>query len=206
MRGGNWGSKLAVVTGASRGIGRALTLTLVRRGATALAVARSPEELAALERECHAALGTCHTLAVDLSDESGVSAVLAWLDARAATPDLLVNNAAVGHCSAIVETSWETSKKVIDTNFVAVVKLCQECGRRMSVVRRGTIVIVSSLAGRVHFPRLGIYTATKWALEGFALSLRDELAAMGVGVMLVRPGQTRSAGPTANDARSPWPG
>jgi short-subunit dehydrogenase len=188
----DWKFKRVLVTGASKGIGRALTTSFVQRGSSVLAIARSLQDLSTLRDACKSYEGQCYVRQVDVTSGHDIAELLSWIDQEWGTPDILINNAAVGHFSPIIDTSWEMTSRVIDTNFTGVVRLCQEIGRRMSRRKQGTIVLTSSLAGRVHFTNMGIYTATKWALEGLALALRDELARYSVKVLLVRPGQTKT--------------
>ena len=188
----DWKSKRVLVTGASKGIGRALTTSFVQRGGSVLAIARSLQDLSTLRDACKSYDGECYVRQVDITNGHDVAELLSWIDQEWGIPDILINNAGIGHFSPIVETSWEMTSRVIDTNFAGAVRLCQDIGRRMSSRKQGTIVLTSSLAGRVHFTNLGIYTGTKWALEGLALALRDELAQYNVKVLLVRPGQTRT--------------
>jgi short-subunit dehydrogenase len=176
----------ALVTGASGGIGAAIGRELRREGADLLLTARREEVLRPLADELHAT-----TLAADLSDPESVRR----LAAEAEGVDVLVLNAGVDAADDLADLAGEEIEQVIAVNLVAPALLSAIIARQMRERRRGHIVFISSMAGKMATAgNSAIYASTKWGVRGLALSLREELRASGVGVSAVFPGPIREAG------------
>jgi len=111
----------------------------------------------------------------------------------AGTPDIVVNNAGIGHWAPVVELSLERIRAVFEVNFFGAVHCTKAFLPAMIERRHGTIVFVSSGFGEFPFPYTAAYSASKHALNGFAGSLRAEVEPLGVNVLLVLPGSTRTA-------------
>jgi 3-oxoacyl-[acyl-carrier protein] reductase len=187
----------ALVTGASRGIGRAIALRLAPEYQI-VAAARSEHELASLAAEIRDARGTCTPLVLDLADGPGVTAALAGVDA-----DVVVNNAGVGIMKPLLDMTPEEWHRQVDVNFNALYHVTRAVLPGMIARGHGHVVIVGSIAGRSAFAGGTAYTGTKHAVMAFAESLLLEVRDQGVKVSVVSPGGvdtgfggSRAEGPT----------
>ena len=182
---------VAVVTGASSGIGYCLCQLLVRRGASVIAVARRGERLAALESS--PGPGRVLPLVGDITDPSVRQRVVdAAADARDGSIDLLVNNAGIGAIGPFADASSERLRQVMEVNFFAAAELIRVA---LPALRRGRTPVVcniGSVLGHRAVPNKSEYCASKFALHGLSDSLRAEFAPLGVQVTLVSPSTTRS--------------
>jgi short-subunit dehydrogenase len=179
-------NKVALVTGASRGIGEACARALLRRGARVAVTARSADALARLDAA--GALAIC----ADLTDAGARRAVVERTVDRLGTVDLLINNAGVG----LYAPSWRAPMVLVrgmfELNFFAALDLIQLVVPGMIERGGGAIVNVSSIAGKVALPWLTAYSASKHALCGLGDGLRIELAPHGIHVMTVCPGYVKT--------------
>jgi short-subunit dehydrogenase len=180
---------VAVVTGASSGIGFETARELARRGATVLAVARREERLRALVAACRAESPATGYLAGDLGERAFAESVVAACVARHGRLDVLVNDHAVLKHKHALHTSAEEAERVLRINFLSCVWTAYAA---LPVMLRqdggGVIVNVSSFAAQVVPPREGLYAASKAALDAFTAGLWNDLAGSGVHVGLVIPG------------------
>jgi short-subunit dehydrogenase len=180
---------VAVVTGASSGIGFETARELARRGATVLAVARREERLRALVAACRAESPATGYLAGDLGERAFAESVVAACVARHGRLDVLVNDHAVPKHKHALHTSAEEAERVLRINFLSCVWTAYAA---LPVMLRqdggGVIVNVSSFAAQVVPPREGLYAASKAALDAFTAGLWNDLAGSGVHVGLVIPG------------------
>ncbi len=183
MATGDASVKVALVTGASTGIGRQIAGRLARAGYRVFGTSRQP---AAESLDGFAMLPLDVT-----SNESAVACVQTVL-AHAGRLDILVNNAGVEFLGAAEEASIEEARWAFETNFFGVMRMTQAVLPHMRACRQGVIVCISSLAGLGGAPFQGIYIATKHALEGYIESLWYEVEPLGVRVALVEPGFFRS--------------
>lgn len=172
----------AVITGASRGIGRE-TARVLARGWEVVAVARSGSELEALRGEIEAAGGDCSTIELDVTDAAAVQHTLAGIDA-----DVLVNNAGIGIMKPLLELTVDEWRSMVAVNLDAVFYVTHALLPGMVERGRGHIVNIGSLSGRGAFAGGSCYAATKHALVGFSESLMMEVRDSGVRVSLVMPG------------------
>jgi short-subunit dehydrogenase len=189
------GGRVAVVTGASSGIGLATATALARAGARLVLVSRSEPRLRAAARNVAEAAGDGHavlSVPCDVSDPEAIRAMADRVRREAGTPDIVVNNAGVGHWGPVVELSPERLRAVLEVNFLGAVLCTKAFLPGMLERRRGTLVFVSSGFGALPFPYSAAYCASKHALNGFAGSLRAEVEPDGVSVLLVLPGSTRT--------------
>jgi short-subunit dehydrogenase len=176
----------ALVTGASSGIGESISRALVAAGARVALVARRADRLAALARSFPA--GTAEPFACDVRDPDAVAATVSAVATRLGPVDLLVNNAGVGRYLTFLDTSPEDAAAIFETNLHAALQLTRLVLPGMLARRRGHVVNVASIAGRIGSRNHTIYCASKFALAGFSESLVYELEGTGVGVTLVNPG------------------
>lgn len=186
---------LAVVTGASSGIGLATAKALASEGVRLVLVSRSEARLQASAQGISRALdggGPPFLLPCDVSDPHAVLAMVDRVQRDVGTPDIVVNNAGIGHWAPVVELSLERIRSVFGVNFFGAVHCTKAFLPAMLERRRGTVVFVSSGLGALPFPYSAAYCASKHALNGFAGSLRAEVESLGVNVLLVVPGGTRT--------------
>jgi NADP-dependent 3-hydroxy acid dehydrogenase YdfG len=172
----------AVITGASRGIGRSIAMRL-SSAHHIVAVARSGAELEALAAEIRRSGGTCDVLQLDVSNAGDVAQALGRVQA-----DVLVNNAGVGFLKPFLELTPEEWRTMVDVNFNALYHVTRALLPGMIDRRHGHIVIIGSIAGRSAFVGGTGYAATKHAVMGFAESLMLEVRDRGVKVSVVSPG------------------
>lgn len=179
--------RVAIVTGASSGIGRALALRLAKEGARLALAARDAERLGALAEECRS-LGTrAVPVPTDVGDESQCQRMVGQTHAEFGRIDLLVNNAGIGVGAKFEELSdLALFRRVVDVDFYGTV-YCTYYALPHLKKAQGRIVNVSSLGGRLAIPYNTSYVAGKHALMGFSDSLRMELADSGVSVTAVCP-------------------
>ncbi len=186
-----------LVTGATGGIGAATALAVAARGASVIVSGRREDELAALA----ASVGG-RSVVADLADADAPAALLE----AAGHVDVLVANAALPGSGELVEYSLEQLDRVLDVNLRAPIVLARLLGEQMAARRSGHLVFVSSLSGKSAGPRSSLYSATKYGLRGFSLSLRQDLEPSGVGVSCVFPGFVRDAGMFAASGAALPPG
>jgi short-subunit dehydrogenase len=192
---------VALVTGASSGIGEATARRLARDGYSLVLVARREEELQRLA----ASLGGATVVAADLTDDDAPARVREAVEAAHGRLDLLVNNAGAAWRGTFGDTGWENVQRHMRLNFDAVVRLTEAL---LPLLRRSApsaIVNVASTAGRVGRANSGAYSASKFALAGWTDSLHLEERAHGVHVGLVLPGFVTTPGfPQRELVEKPW--
>lgn len=181
-------NEVALVTGASRGIGRAIALALAGAGAQVVGTATTEQgakgfgELLA-SHECNG-----RGAVLDAADPASVDALLAGMDAQEGLPTVLVNNAAITRDMLLLRMKPEDWDQVLATNLTAVFRLSKACLRRMMKERRGRIVNITSIVGVTGNPGQTNYAAAKAGLLGFTKSLAREVASRGITVNAVAPG------------------
>jgi short-subunit dehydrogenase len=188
--------RVAIVTGASSGIGLATAKALADAGARLVLVSRSEARLRAAAENVARSAGGGHFPLVfpgDVSNPEGVRAMADRVLRDVGTPDIVVNNAGIGHWASVVELSLDRIRTVFEVNFFGAVHCTKAFLPAMLARRQGTIVFVSSGLGALPFPYTAAYSASKHALNGFAGSLRAEVEPLGLSVLLVLPGATRTA-------------
>jgi uncharacterized protein len=181
--------RLAVVTGASAGIGEATARLLVREGWRAILVARRGERLEALARE----LGDAVPLALDLTAPEAPARVREAVE-REGPLGLLVNNAGAGWRAPFADGGYANVRRTMELNFDAVVRLTEALLPLLREAATSSVVNVSSIAGRVGRPNVAAYAASKFALAGWTEGLAAEEAGHGVHVGLVLPGFAATEG------------
>lgn len=183
--------KTALVTGASRGIGRAIALELAQHGVKRLVlVARDRQRLAEVATEIEALGVEVVFLALDLTKlvEVNIAIAQAWRDHGQI--HLLVNCAGVAHQAPFLQSQLPNVQEEIAINLMGMYTMTRLVARRMATQREGTIVNVSSLMGKVAAPTMATYSATKFAIVGFTQALRGELAVHNIRVMALLPSLT----------------
>jgi 3-oxoacyl-[acyl-carrier protein] reductase len=183
--------KTALITGASRGIGRAIAIELAQQGAKRLLlVARDKERLAEVATQIEALGVEVVTLALDLTQPVEINIAIAQAWRNHGPIHLLVNCAGVAHQAPFLQSQLPKISEEIAINLMGMYTLTRLVARRMAAQREGTIVNVSSLMGKVAAPTMASYSATKFAIVGFTQALRGELAAHNIRVIALLPSLT----------------
>lgn len=183
--------KTALITGASRGIGKEIALELAKQGTKRLLlVARNHEQLAEVAAEIEALGAEAIILPLDLAQPVEVNIAIAKAWRNYGPIQLLVNCAGVAHQAPFLQTKLPNVQQEIAINLMGMYTMTRLVGRRMATQREGTIVNVSSLMGKVAAPTMATYSATKFAILGFTQALRGELAQYNIRVIALLPSLT----------------
>lgn len=182
----------AIVTGASSGIGKAIALELCRQGASVVVTARREERLAEVVKEAESLKGKLVSVVGDISEADLREQVVDCAVREFGGLDFLVNNAGVGTLGRFENSSPEQLRQVMEVNFFALVEMTRVALPHLKQGRHPIIVNVSSILGRRAVPHNSEYCASKFAVHGFSESIRTELAAEGIDVLVVSPGTTET--------------
>ena len=180
--------KVALVTGASRGLGKAIALALAQEGASIAAVARSEDALKETLEAIRALGGTAEPFALDVSDEAAVEATVEKIAARFGHIDVLVNNAGVTRDGLLMRMKSEDWDTVINTNLKGAFHLTKPVARLMVKQRSGRIINISSVIGLMGNAGQANYAASKAGLIGFSKSVAREFASRNITCNVVCPG------------------
>ena len=181
-------NQIAVVTGAGRGIGRAIALKFANEGADVVVVSRTQENSEKVAAEIRALGRKAWAFAVDVSDSASVTAAAEKILAEAGKVDILVNNAGVtrdGLLMRMSDADWDT---VLDTNLKGAFLVTKAFSRAMLKARSGRIINISSVIGLIGNPGQSNYAASKAGLIGFTQSCAREFAGRGITVNAIAPG------------------
>jgi NAD(P)-dependent dehydrogenase (short-subunit alcohol dehydrogenase family) len=191
--------KVWFITGTSRGFGREWAIAALERGDRVAATARDTATLSDLVDKFGDAL---LPIALDVTDRDADFAAVAQAHDHFGRLDIVVNNAGYGQFGFVEELSEQEARDQIETNVFGALWITQAALPYLRAQRSGHIVQVSSIGGISAFPNVGIYHASKWALEGFSQALAQEVASFGVHVTLIEPGgfSTDWAGPSSKHA------
>jgi short-subunit dehydrogenase len=187
-----WKDKVAVVTGASSGIGAATAKKLAREGLRVVVSARRLDRLQTLAEDIRRAGGSAHILPADLSKEDERKRLLEEVEDRFANADVLVNNAGLGWYGYASEMPWQTAWELIRVNVDAAVQLSLAFLTKMRARNAGHIINVGSISGSIPSQGIAVYGATKSFLDNFTTALYRELAGSRVRVSIVRAGPVRT--------------
>jgi short-subunit dehydrogenase len=178
--------KVALVTGASSGIGDATARRLAELGYTVYAVARRADRMAALKER------GIRTEAADVTDDAALVALVEKIISETGRIDVVVNNAGYGSYGALEDVPIAEARRQFDVNVFALARLIQLVLPHMRAQRDGYIVNISSIGGKIWEPLGSWYHATKFAVEGLSDSLRAEVAGFGIKVIVIEPGAIRT--------------
>ncbi len=193
--------KTALVTGGTKGIGRAIAESLIKSGARVTITARNEDEIKVAVSQLNAiGPGTATGHVCDVRDYNQVKSVFADLDGL----DILVNNAGVGIFASVESMSVEDFRAVLETNVFGVFYCCHEAIPLMKKRGGGYIINISSLAGANPHAEMAAYNASKFGLNGFSEALMQEVRHDGIKVSYIMPGSVNTAfgGDEPSDAKS----
>jgi NAD(P)-dependent dehydrogenase (short-subunit alcohol dehydrogenase family) len=183
------GPRTWLITGAGRGFGRAFTDAALAAGDRVIATARRPEQLRN-QLAPHGARAAVYQL--DVNKQSDVISTIESVINEVGGLDIVVNNAGYGLSGAVEEVTELDAREQFETNFFGALWVTQAVLPHMRARRRGHIIQVSSLAGVISAPNLGIYCASKWALEAMSEALAGEVKPFGIHVTIVEPSGFRT--------------
>ncbi|HSH42587.1 MAG TPA: 3-oxoacyl-ACP reductase FabG [Arenicellales bacterium] len=182
------GNDIALVSGASRGIGRAVALELGRQGAAVVGTATSEKGAEAISgylKENGIAGGG---LVMDVTDAASINDAMQRLDAEHGSPSILVNNAGITRDNLLMRMKDEEWQAILDTNLSSIYRLSKACMRNMMKARRGRIISIASVVGLTGNLGQANYAAAKAGVIGFSKSLAREVGSRGITVNVVAPG------------------
>jgi len=182
-------SKHWLITGVSSGFGRALWDAALRRGDRVTGTVRTEAARAAIMR---AAPNHAVVRLLDVTDDSAVRATVAATETETGPVDIVVNNAGYGLVAAVEEASLTEIRAQFEVNLFGAIAVMQAVLPAMRARRAGRIINISSVSGLVGWPSLGIYSGSKFALEGISETLAEEVAPLGIHVILIEPGGFRT--------------
>jgi 3-oxoacyl-[acyl-carrier protein] reductase len=180
--------KLAVVTGASRGIGFAIARRLAQLGTNLGVCARDAHRLASAKSELEREGTKVLAIAADLSKPGEIKSFVARVEQSLGPVDILINNAGVGYFAPVQDATEENWDAVLDTNLKAVFLLSKAVAKGMIQRKTGHIVNIASLAGKNAFAGGAVYCASKWGLLGLTECMAEDLRGHGIRVSAVCPG------------------
>jgi gluconate 5-dehydrogenase len=180
--------RTALVTGSSRGLGRAIAEGLAKAGARLIVNGVDPARVEAAVAEMRAAGYAAQGSAFDVTDEAAILKAFAGFDAAAIEIDILVNNAGIQVRKPLVEFTSAEWRKVIETNLTSAFVIGREAAKRMMARKRGKIINIGSLASELARPTVGPYTAAKGGVKNLTRSMAVEWAASGVQANAIGPG------------------
>lgn len=191
-------NSIVLITGASTGFGRAAAETLAGRGYTVFAsmrhsTGRNASHREGLESLAHREGWALHVLDLDVTDEASVDAAVQQLLRQSGQVDVVLNNAGFGMVGLTEAYTVEQFQSQFDVNLFGVVRVNRAVLPSMRRRRSGLLIHVSSIAGRIAAPGLGVYCASKFALEALADAYRFELSPFGIDSVLVEPGFHRTS-------------
>lgn len=178
-----------LITGSSRGIGRAIATAVLEAGHRVVATARDPAQLANLVA-CYG--DAVRIAALDVTDPRAASAAVEVAVNDFGGLDVLVNNAGYGNVNSVEDQELEDFRREIETNLFGTIIVTKAAIGVMRAQRNGHIIQLSSVGGRIGAPGRAAYSAAKWGVEGFSEALSLEMAAIGVKVTVVEPGGFRT--------------
>lgn len=181
-------SKVAIVTGASRGIGRAISVALAKEAATVVLAARSVEKLQETAEKVSQAGGKAEIVVTELTEEESIKNLVKTTDKKFNRLDILINNAGITHSAKLEQTTTEDWQRCINVNARAPFIICREALPLLKQSHPAHIINIASVVGVKGYPMQSAYTASKHALRGMTISLAEELNGSNIRIHLLCPG------------------
>ena len=181
-------SKVAIVTGASRGIGKAISVALAQEAATVVLAARSIRKLQETADQVTKAGGKAEIVVTELTEEESIKNLVETTGEKFSRLDILVNNAGVTHSAKLEQTTTEDWERCMQINARAPFILCREALGLLRKSQAGYIINIASVVGVKGYPLQSAYTSSKHALRGMTISLAEELSDSNIRVHLLCPG------------------
>jgi NAD(P)-dependent dehydrogenase (short-subunit alcohol dehydrogenase family) len=181
-------SQTVLITGATDGLGKAATLLLAEHGYRVFAAGRSAEKRAQLDALAKQKNLPLKTLEMDVCDDASVQKAVSAVYQEVDQIDVLINNAGLVYVGAVEDLRLEDWRRQFETNFFGVIRVTQAVLPKMRELRKGRILMMSSVSGFVTPPTQGAYSASKHAIEALSNALRHELYPFGIHTVLIQPG------------------
>ena len=179
---------MALITGASRGLGKAMAMALAAEGVTLALAARDHQKLEEVAREVANAGSAAHVFTLDVTNETEVGALIPKVREAVGAVDILINNAGINVRKKLVDFTLTEWRSVIDANLTSVFLMCRAFVPQMTGRGYGRIINMASIMSHVSLPERTAYSASKTALLGITRALSLELAAEGITVNCISPG------------------
>jgi len=180
--------KVAVITGASSGIGESTALSLANLGVHVILLARRIDKLMLICKKIEKAGGKASAFALDISKEGEINTVVPQILELTKKVDILINNAGVMLLAPIARAQVKDWQQMIDTNLTGLLLITHALLPTIRKQKGGHIINISSVAGRTAGPSTSVYNATKWGVVGFTEALRQEVAMEGIRTCVIQPG------------------
>jgi NADP-dependent 3-hydroxy acid dehydrogenase YdfG len=184
--------KVAIITGASAGIGKASASALAAAGAQVAIAARRGDRLNEVAQEISASGGKALPIIADITDEAQAHAVISKTQSTWGRIDIVVNNAGIAFVGAIDGANTDDWRRMIDVNLLGLLYITHAALPILKAQGSGHIVNISSVAGRTARSGVGVYNLTKWGVNGFSEALRQEVYTHNIRVTIVEPGMVNT--------------
>lgn len=185
-------NSVAIITGASKGIGRAVSIALSKEGVNVVLAARNTELLSMVQKEIVESGGKAISIATDVTSENSVQNLIIETQKKLGTIDILINNAGVGIFSNVVDLKMQEYEAMMDVNLKGVFLCSRAVLPAMINQQKGEIINIASLAGKNSFAGGSVYSATKWGLIGFSRSMMLEVREHNIRVVTISPGSVNT--------------
>ncbi|KRL03224.1 SDR family NAD(P)-dependent oxidoreductase [Liquorilactobacillus capillatus] len=186
-------NRVALVTGASSGLGEQIAYQLAQRGAIVVVCARRLDKLITVSRRCQELSGRLSLpIKLDVAQPEQVERVVNKVEDKLGPLDVLVNDAGFGLMEEVLDFDMAIAEKMFRVNVLGLMYLTKYAALKMAKRKRGAIINVASVAGKIATPKAAIYSATKAAVLGYSNALRLELKTLGISVLTVNPGPIKT--------------
>jgi NAD(P)-dependent dehydrogenase (short-subunit alcohol dehydrogenase family) len=187
-------NKTAIVTGTSSGFGLSTSIELARKGFTVIAAMRNCDKSSELLQQArkYGVESKINVHELDVTYEGSIKAFQTWVNEKFGRVDVLINNAGYAGAGFVEEVSMDEYRRQFETNVFGVIAVTKAFLPLMRMQKQGCIINISSISGKVAFPGLSPYVASKHAIEGWSESLRLEMQPFGVKVVLIEPGSYKT--------------